>query len=553
MGRSGTGGGSGWERPARLGWIMLVLLAGLVVGGLLLRLWILGNAPLNSDEATAGLVAHEIARGHFFAFYWGQGYGGVEPYALALSFLVAGQSPLTLNGTPVLLALLGSILVWRIGLHLFRRPAALVAAVLSWVWSESTLWNSTKEYGFHEACAVLGLVALLHAVRIVIGSRTAHGDRVSDWCILGAAIGLGYWASPEIVYFALPGTVVALVALRQRANGGIVRRLGALGAAALIGATPAIWAVATRHGTAIPSSPATYLSRLGTFFSHVLPMVLGLRIEGAGAWELGDRFGPVAYALVLVVVGAAAVVVAAGNRDARVLVLALALFPFLYAAFPTSWFWNDGRYAIGLTPVLALVVVGAVWQVLRPAVAVWVGAALLLVALASTLVAFNSGYGAIGSPGRLTTWSANPNPAITGLAHHLERIGATHVYAGYWVANDLTFVSNGRVTALSVGEARNPPEAGSVEAAPTAAWVFVPPDSAAVAASQLGSTTDLDPGSTTEAGLVAWLDHHGIRYTRSSTGVFDIIVPTRNVPPDRLASDVFRPAGSRTAGPLATW
>ena len=286
---------------------MIVLLVALVVGGLLLRLWILGNAPLNSDEATAGLVAHEIARGHFFAFYWGQSYGGVEPYVLALSFRVAGQSPLTLNGTPVVLALIGSVLVWRIGLHLFPRPAALVAAVLSWIWSESTLWNSTKEYGFHQVCDVLGLIVLLQAVRIVVAARTAHGDRLSDWFFLGGAIGLGYWASPEIVYFALPGTVVVLVALRHRAGGGIARRLVAMGAAAVIGATPAIWAAATGHGTAIPSSPATYLSRLGTFFSHVLPMILGLRIEGAGAWELGDRFGPVAYALVLVVVGAAAV------------------------------------------------------------------------------------------------------------------------------------------------------------------------------------------------------------------------------------------------------
>ena len=119
-------------------------------------------------------MAREIARGHFFAFYWGQSYGGVEPYVLALSFIVAGQSPLTLDGTPVVLALIGSLVVWRIGLHLFRSPAALVAAVLSWIWSESTLWNSTKEYGFHEACAVLGLVVLLQAVRIVGGSRAAR-------------------------------------------------------------------------------------------------------------------------------------------------------------------------------------------------------------------------------------------------------------------------------------------------------------------------------------------------------------------------------------------
>ena len=205
VGRTGSGIGYGWDRPARLGWPAVTLLALLALGGLLLRLWILGNAPLNSDEATAGLVAHEIARGHFFAFYWGQSYGGVEPYVLAASFHLAGQSPLTLNGTPVVLAAIGSVLVWRIGVQIFPGPAALVAAVLSWIWSESTLWNSTREYGFHQVVVVLGLVVLLQAIRIVRGARTAGGDKTTDWLIFGGAVGLGFWASPEIVYFALPG------------------------------------------------------------------------------------------------------------------------------------------------------------------------------------------------------------------------------------------------------------------------------------------------------------------------------------------------------------
>ncbi len=513
---------------------MIVLLAVLTVAGLLLRLWILGNAPLNSDEATAGLVAHEIARGHFYAFYWGQGYGGVETYLIALFFLVAGQSPLTLDGTPAVLALIGAAVVWRIGLHVFGRPAALVAAVLSWIWSESALWNSTREYGFHQVGAVLGLVVLLQAVRIGRRARTTDGDRISDWLVFGVAVGLGYWASPEIVYFALPGTVVVLLARRHRALRGTAGRVLVAGAAALVGALPSIWATATGDGTAIPPSPVPYSSRLGTFFSHVLPMVLGLRIEGAGAWELGPRFGPVVYALALIVVGGAAVAVAVNNRDALVLVLTLVLYPFLYAAFPTSWFWNDGRYAIGLTPVVALVVIGSLWQVMRPAAAAWVAGAVLVAAFATTLVAFNSGYGAISSPDKLTEWSAGPNPAINSLVQQLEHMGTTHAYAGYWVANDLTFVSDGDVTAQSVGQARNPPEAGSVQTAATAAWIFVPPGSAAAAAAQLGATTNLDPGNTTETDLTAWLDSHGITYRKKSTGVFDIVVPARNVTPSRL-------------------
>jgi hypothetical protein len=120
------------------------------------------------------------------------------------------------------------------------------------------------------------------------------------------------------------------------------------------------------------------------------------------------------------------------------------------------------------------------------------------------------------------------------LVHQLEQMRTTHVYAGYWVANDLTFMSNGDVTAQSVGEARNPPEADSVETAATAAWIFVPPASTAAAASQLGAATDLDPGSTSEAELIGWLDRHAIAYRKGSTRVFDIVVPARNVTPARL-------------------
>ena len=164
--------------------------------GLLLRLWILWNAPLNADEATAGLVAHQIIHGHTYAFYWGQRYGGVETYFTALNFLIFGQSPFVLNATPAILALVASVLVWRIGIRLFDPAPAVVAAVLSWIWCESSLWNSTRATGFHEVALVLGLILLLQSLRIVQRARHQGSDLLKDWAILGTAGGLGFWASP---------------------------------------------------------------------------------------------------------------------------------------------------------------------------------------------------------------------------------------------------------------------------------------------------------------------------------------------------------------------
>ena len=498
--------------------------------GLLLRLWILWNAPLNADEATAGLVAHQIIHGHTYAFYWGQRYGGVETYFTALNFLIFGQSPFVLNATPAILALVASVLVWRIGIRLFDPAPAVVAAVLSWIWCESSLWNSTRATGFHEVALVLGLILLLQSLRIVQRARHQGSDLLKDWAILGTAGGLGFWASPEIVYFVVPSLVMVATALRHRSAVAALKRLAIAAGTAFVAVLPWIWSVVTGGGSGVPPSTESYLSRLGTFSTHVLPMVLGLRVEGIGLWEGGRGFGLIVYSLIVVFVLTGAVLLVIRGRDAWVVVLTLALYPFLYTAFPTSSFWNDGRYAIYLTPILSLVIAGGLWQMLRPPIATWVASVLLVLACASTLVAFNDGYGAIGKPSELTSFSTDPNPAVTTLAMQLNRLGVSHAYAGYWLANDLTFITDSQVTALSLNVDRNPPGASNAGQRDVA-WIFVPASSIGPASNQLGASTDLEPGSITEPAFIAWLNDHGVTYQKKSTDDFDVIIPVRSVSP----------------------
>jgi hypothetical protein len=516
--------------------MVLAVVAGLLVlGGVLLRLWLLGHAPMNSDEATPGLVAHEILHGHTYAFAWGQQYGGVEPYVLAAAFFVFGQSPLVLDATPAVLGLVCSVLVWRVGLRLFPSPAAVTAAVISFIWSESALWNSTREYGYHEVCLVLSLVLLLQAVRIVqLGRR--DGDRLWEWAVLGAAGGLGFWASPEVVYIAAPAAVVVAVSLWGRPVRAVAARIGLAAAAAVVGAIPWIWAVLASHSAGLPASPVSYATRLRLVFSHVLPMALGLRVEGAGAWEGRHVVGVVLSALVVAFIVGAAVLMAFRIPDSRVLALTLLFYPFLYAAFPTSWFWNDGRYAIALSPVCALVIGGGLRLVPRAQLAAWAASGVLVLAFVSTLVAFNDGYGAIGHPGRLTTFSSNPNPSVTALAARLEQLGVSRAYAGYWVANDLTFISGGHVVAGAVGFNRNPPEASTASNRTPVVWVFVPTRALADDEGQLGSATNIQPGTVTEAGLTAYLAAHGIAYRVVTTPGFDVVLPAGPVTPSQLGA-----------------
>jgi hypothetical protein len=537
-----------WRWKSSGGIALALVLVATGVGGVLLRLWLLGNAPLNSDEATAGLIAHQVLHGHTYAFFWGQSYGGVEPYVLALTFSLFGQSPFVVNATPALLALVGSVLVWRIGLRLFSAPAAAFAGILCWAWSESALWDSVRETGYHQVCVTLGLVVLLQAVRIGQSIDGRDLGRVVDWAIFGAAGGLGFWASPEIAYFAVPSVVVVALALRGRSLSQAVVRLSVASLAAVIGALPWIWTSIESHGTGLPSSPVSYASRVTTFSTHTLPMLLGLRVEGAGAWEGGRSLGLIAYLMLLVFLVTSAALLAVRVPDARILVLALVLFPFIYAAFPTSWFWNDGRYALALSPLLALTFAGGLWQMLRPQVAAWVSCALLIVAMVSTLVAFNDGYGVLGNSGELTAFSANPNPAITSLAGRLSRLGVTHAYAGYWVANDLTLISGNRVTALALGESRNQPGASNAGGTEVA-WIYVPSASEANLVAQLGSTTNLDPGSVSEASLSEWLTAHRIPYRMVQSGGFDVIIPSRNVSPAQVGDeDPKRPPNNERVG-----
>jgi len=323
--------------------------------------------------------------------------------------------------------------------------------------------------------------------------------------------------------------------LRVRSASEVVARLAVAVGTALLGMLPWVWAVSTSSsGTGIPPSPVSYLSRLDTFFTHVLPMILGLRVEGVGLWEGGHAVGVIVYSLVVVFVMACAILLALRRPGAWVLLLTLALYPFLYAAFPTSWFWNDGRYGISLTPILSLIIAGGLWQMVRPPIATWLGSALLVLACASTLVAFNDGYGAIRTPSELTSFAANPNLAVSRLADQLKRLGITHAYAGYWVANNLTFISNSEVTALSLGENRNPPGASNASEM-NVAWIFVPDASVAADAAQLGSVSDIEPGTVTEPALVGWLTAHGVPYRKTSTDGFVVIVPAESVRPAQVS------------------
>ncbi len=205
--------------PFALGLLAVAVLA--VVYGLVLRLWLLVEVPLWGDEAIVGLMARGIDGGHFTAFIWGQHYGGLESYVTALVLKVGGGGARALNATPALLCALGAVLVGSLTYAAGRnRPVAFAAAGAVWVWPYVVIWQSVREQGFREATLCCGLAALLCCVRV---ARRRAGP--VTFVILGLALGLGWWASPEIVYFALPSAVLLAMVVGHAAGLG-ARRVG---------------------------------------------------------------------------------------------------------------------------------------------------------------------------------------------------------------------------------------------------------------------------------------------------------------------------------------
>ena len=338
-----------------------LLVAACVVVGAALRAWYLFHHPITSDEAIGGLMAQQALHGHFTAFYWGQSYGGVEPYLIALQYKVFGFTASLLGGVATVLAIGSGLVTWRIARRLVSDGAlAALAGAVAWAIPTSAMSSSTYEWGFRGVALLCGLLLVLLSLRVTDGHQRAR-----DFVALGLVAGVGWWSSPEIVYFVLPAAVLLVQSFRAdpaTAKGARWVRLLLIGAAAAcIGALPWLWAnlrsgFASFNQTAYADAPG-YTERLRLFFHYSVGMLFSLRATGSGAWLL---WRPLSVLLLIGFLGSLAVaVVLCLRRGGRSLAIALGVlaFPLLVAYSPASWFWQDGRYVGYVVPLFVLVLV----------------------------------------------------------------------------------------------------------------------------------------------------------------------------------------------------
>jgi hypothetical protein len=547
------------RRPGPTVYLVWIVTGLAICSGIAMRAWNLFHRPVNADEAIVGLMADQIAHGHMSAFYWGQAYGGGEPYLVALLFRIFGSSVWAMELVPVLLAAVTAVLTWRVARRLVPDPAlALLAGALVWASPKSALSNSTLELGFRGLTMACSLGLVLVALRILDGRR-----RTLEFVGLGLVAGVGWWSSPEIIYFALPAVLLlGLAFVGDRGDGRGRRwasRMAVVVVSGIVGSLPWLWAnVHSRFQSlrpsafALPPGSPGYVGRLHIFFQYSLPMLLNLRSEGSGAW-LWSR----SVSLALLAVGVAVFAVALCLcllRDGRSRIFAIAVmaFPFLVALSPATWYWGDGRYVDFVGPLLAIVVtIGCAdaaerlvqWR--RRARALRrrhvregraperaLGRCMLAFLVTVMVVVCIVDFGRFVNP--LSSFAAgwgDPNGPVNQSVAILEANGVRAGYADYWVAYPLDLVGDGRLEITTAGG--DPDRWASldrqVHESSSQAWLFVAPDAAGI--NQFASTLAIQgPDGISQAAFVADLDRLRIPYKVIDAGLVQAVVPSRPVP-----------------------
>jgi Dolichyl-phosphate-mannose-protein mannosyltransferase len=525
----------------------LVVVAAAVLIGIVVRAWYLTHVPINSDGAVAGLMAKNILQGHFQAFYWGQDFGGVEPYVIAVFFAVFGQSALWVGMTPVLLTAGTAIVAWRIALRLVDDGllAALVGALV-WAAPATGVANSTIEYGFRSTTMFTGTLSLLLALRMLDGRK-----RFADCALFGLVAGVSWWSSPESIYLLMPSVAILIGSVFTTDLGRRLQtwvpRVFTVVALFSVGALPWLWSnllsgFPSLHVVSAAIRNRTYLGHLRTFFSRELPIQLGLHRISSGTQVLPGILGAIALIAVELLVAGLLVLCLLRPGRGRVIGLATLAFPFLYAASPLSWWWSDGRFAVYFPVLLALTSVigfeemqrflvrrrgsrqlrvGGTWGIR----AMTVTAAGAIVLSVSTFLTMPLPAGA----SYLSGWSSPDGPTlaeIRELAHDGVRFG----YANYWVAYRLDFLSGGKLelTPRPGDTVRSWPLYRSTVAHYPQAWLFVPARQVPIAGRQFG-TANLETGYEPESKFLSRLDAADVPYRMIRAGSLNAIIPERHV------------------------
>jgi dolichyl-phosphate-mannose-protein mannosyltransferase len=398
--------------------------------GIALRVWVHRSAlgiP-DSDEAVVGLMVDHALHGELTTFFWGQAYGGSQEVLATIPvFWLAGSSWVSLRLVPVALSAVAAVVIWRVGRRTIGEPAAAVAGFLSWIWPPFVIYKLTHQWGFYASGLVYSALLLLLTLRMVERPSKA---RVG---VFGLVVGLSLWQSAQLLPIVV--SLIAWAVWRQRS---VLRHAWIAAMLAVIGALPSIvWNVRNDWGSFMSpiDDSTTYLHRLRVFASPLLPMLLGLRTPFTQ-----ERLLPAVVTLLLY--AGIAVLFAYGaykarHRDSSVLYVVALAYPFVYTLAPATFFSQEPKYLVVLSPVLVLLLAQLATTYWR-AVVVLATAVVLSIA---TLDRMETYFRTV--PPRPPAAPRDLGPLIATL----DRLGLDRVYADFWLAYRLTFDTDERIVA----------------------------------------------------------------------------------------------------------
>ncbi len=464
-----------------------LLALALGTAGVVYRAALLGwhTPPPNSDEATIGLAALHIARGHDFpAFFYGQHYmGTVEAWLAAPLVALIGHGDAALRAPLLLLYAVFLIAMYRLTRRVYPTGLAVAVVALLALGSDRVVKDQLIAGGGYPEIAAAG--ALLFGIAAALGTGAAR-RRGPLFAVWGLLAGLCVWDDWLVLPYVAAAGVVLVATCRRELWG----RAGALLAGGLlVGAAPLIGYELTARAGQDSLSVYLNLSHAGhaaladRLFGGIvfgIPMATGLCSPSHCApVQLWFGWGYVALLAVALVLAVRSVRRATG-RDRAVHVVRLGLLGaagltlLLYARSP----------AAGETPVesarylhLLLISTPAVLWPLWSAAARWRGWRRLAGALPLGALLVTALVASVALVGHVPAYAAGYRRQQR-LVAALDRLGVTRIYAPYWTCDRLAYATGERVVCAVVtddlghGTDRVPGYRAAVAAASHPAYVL---------------------------------------------------------------------------------
>ena len=465
-------------------WLTIGGLGLIVALGLVVRLIVGSQVPLDADESVEAITAIHILHGHFALMESNARYlGALDSYVLVPFIALFGTTVTTIR---IAFAMVGAAfvgLMFVLGRVAFRRDReALLMAGIAAVFPLFPLAYGVKAraYGL---LLLLEVLCLILVIRLAWGGRTLRGR---DWLAFGFVAVLSYWHD-ILIATTLFVCVIALLA-RGTAIGWANLRRGTLYSivGAIVGFSPwLVYNAQTRLGslrhlyTPLTTYNVPTDQAVREVLAIALPIFVGARVNYCGPSIASTTAVDLALLLLAMAVlwnrrHLLAALVRGRFAAIEPVDIILLIGPLAVIAVTLKWFNAlscEPRYLFPLAVPLVtafVLLLGAGW-LLRGA------AGALLIALLAVSVITAQRQAALIHDLLIVPGAPSVRVDLPALATRLENERPEAVWANYWLARPIEYVSGDRIVMGAYGGYVAFPEIQSQAlAAPRPSWLFMP-------------------------------------------------------------------------------